>query len=170
MIVVADSGPLYYLILLEHIDLLRRFYGHVLVPEPVAMNCPLPAHQPSCGSESRTGPPGSMRRVPPVAVSTITDDLDLGERAAIRAMRLSATRSFFPPAPFQGGLPMSFFRPIRSGSAITPGACEGSSETASIRRWRACSCTRPAQCQKTPRVQRGQEVQLRRFSTGDWTR
>lgn len=36
MIVVADSGPLHYLILLEHIDLLRRFYGHVLVPEPVA--------------------------------------------------------------------------------------------------------------------------------------
>jgi hypothetical protein len=27
MIVVADSGPLHYLILLEHIDLLRRFYA-----------------------------------------------------------------------------------------------------------------------------------------------
>jgi predicted nucleic acid-binding protein len=36
MIVVADSGPLHYLILLEHIDFLRRFYGHVVVPEPVA--------------------------------------------------------------------------------------------------------------------------------------
>ena len=36
MIVVADSGPLHYLILLEHVDLLRRFYGQVLVPEPVA--------------------------------------------------------------------------------------------------------------------------------------
>jgi len=36
MIVVADSGPLHYLILLEHIELLRRFYGQVLVPEPVA--------------------------------------------------------------------------------------------------------------------------------------
>jgi hypothetical protein len=31
MIVVADSGPLHYLILLEHVDLLRRFYGQVLV-------------------------------------------------------------------------------------------------------------------------------------------
>jgi predicted nucleic acid-binding protein len=31
MIVVADSGPLHYLVLLEHIDLLRRFYGQVLV-------------------------------------------------------------------------------------------------------------------------------------------
>jgi predicted nucleic acid-binding protein len=36
MIVVADSGPLHYLILLQHIELLRRFYGQVLVPEPVA--------------------------------------------------------------------------------------------------------------------------------------
>ena len=30
MIVVADSEPLHYLILLEHVDLLRRFYGQVL--------------------------------------------------------------------------------------------------------------------------------------------
>ena len=36
MIVVADSGPLHYLILLEHVDLLRRFYGQVLLPEAVA--------------------------------------------------------------------------------------------------------------------------------------
>jgi predicted nucleic acid-binding protein len=36
MIVVADSGPLHYLILLGHADLLQRFYGEVLVPEPMA--------------------------------------------------------------------------------------------------------------------------------------
>ena len=36
MIVVADNGPLHYLILLQHIDLLQRFYGQVLVPEPVS--------------------------------------------------------------------------------------------------------------------------------------
>lgn len=36
MIVVADSGPLHYLILLEQIELLQRFYGQVVVPEPVA--------------------------------------------------------------------------------------------------------------------------------------
>jgi predicted nucleic acid-binding protein len=40
MIVVADSGPLHYLILLGHVDFLRRFYGQVLVPEAVA-------HEPS---------------------------------------------------------------------------------------------------------------------------
>ncbi len=31
MIVVADSGPLHYLVLLDHVDLLRRFYTHVVV-------------------------------------------------------------------------------------------------------------------------------------------
>ena len=31
MIVVADSGPLYYLILLKHVEFLRRFYGQVVV-------------------------------------------------------------------------------------------------------------------------------------------
>ena len=36
MIVVADSGPLHYLILLEQVDLLRRFYGQILVPQAVA--------------------------------------------------------------------------------------------------------------------------------------
>ena len=36
MIVVADSGPLHYVILLKHIELLQRFYRQVLGPEPVA--------------------------------------------------------------------------------------------------------------------------------------
>ena len=36
MIVVADSGPPHYVILLKHIELLQRFYRQVLGPEPVA--------------------------------------------------------------------------------------------------------------------------------------
>jgi len=35
MIVVADSGPLRYLILLEQTELLSRFYDQVVVPEAV---------------------------------------------------------------------------------------------------------------------------------------
>ena len=49
MIVVADSGPLHYLILLEQIELLRRFYGQVLVPDAVA------------GELSATGAPALVR-------------------------------------------------------------------------------------------------------------
>jgi len=36
MIVVADSSPLHYLILLEQTDLLRRLYEEVLIPNAVA--------------------------------------------------------------------------------------------------------------------------------------
>jgi predicted nucleic acid-binding protein len=84
MIVVADSGPLHYLILLEHIELLRRFYGRVLVPEPVAAELSAAA-APAVVREWMRKPPTwvEVRPVPSDAVSTITDDLDLGERAAI---------------------------------------------------------------------------------------
>lgn len=84
MIVVADSGPLHYLILLEHVDLLRRFYGQVLVPEAVASELSATG-APGIVREWITKPPTwvDVRPVSPAAVSTITDDLDLGERAAI---------------------------------------------------------------------------------------
>src|ERR1700761_2278777 len=35
MIVIADSGPLRYLILIEQIDLLQRLYGNVVIPPGV---------------------------------------------------------------------------------------------------------------------------------------
>jgi predicted nucleic acid-binding protein len=84
MIVVADSGPLHYLILLEHIELLRRFYGQVLVPEPVAGELSAAA-SPAVVRDWMRKPPTwvDVRPVPSDAVAMITDDLDLGERAAI---------------------------------------------------------------------------------------
>jgi len=84
MIVVADSGPLHYLILLKHTELLRRFYGQVLVPEPVASELSA-ASAPAVVRDWITRPPPwvEVHPVPPDAVSTITGDLDLGERAAI---------------------------------------------------------------------------------------
>jgi len=84
MIVVADSGPLHYLVLLEHIELLQRFYGHVLVPEPVAGELSVTS-APAVVRDWMRNPPTwvDVRPVPSDAVSMITDDLDLGERAAI---------------------------------------------------------------------------------------
>ncbi len=84
MIVVADSGPLHYLILLEQVELLQRFYAQVLVPEPVASELPDRA-APAIVREWITKPPTwvDVRPVTSEAVSTVTDDLDLGERAAI---------------------------------------------------------------------------------------
>jgi predicted nucleic acid-binding protein len=84
MIVVADSGPLHYLILLEQVDLLRRFYGQVLVPEAVASELSATG-APGIVREWITRPPTwvDVRPVSSAAMSTIKNDLDLGERAAI---------------------------------------------------------------------------------------
>ena len=84
MIVVADSGPLHYLILLEQVDLLRRFYGQVVVPEAVASELSNAA-APGVVSEWIAAPPSwlEVRLVAPEVLAAITDDLDLGERAAI---------------------------------------------------------------------------------------
>jgi predicted nucleic acid-binding protein len=84
MIVVADSGPLHYLILLEQVDLLRRFDGQVVVPEAVASELSNAA-APGVVSEWIAAPPSwlEVRPVAPEVLAAITDDLDLGERAAI---------------------------------------------------------------------------------------
>lgn len=84
MIVVADSGPLHYLLLLEQVDLLRRFYGLVLVPEPVARELSAAA-APSTVRDWVANPPAwaDVRPVALEAIAGVTDDLDLGERAAI---------------------------------------------------------------------------------------
>ena len=84
MIVVADSGPLHYLILLEQVDLLRRFYGQVVVPEAVANELST-SGAPVVVRDWITAPPSwvEVRPVAPDVVAAITNDLDLGERSAI---------------------------------------------------------------------------------------
>jgi predicted nucleic acid-binding protein len=84
MIVVADSGPLHYLILLGHVDFLRRFYGKVLVPEAVAQELSVNS-TPDIVREWIAVPPSwvDVRPIAPEALAAITEDLDLGERAAI---------------------------------------------------------------------------------------
>jgi predicted nucleic acid-binding protein len=89
MIVVADSGPLHYLILLEQTELLPRFYGQVFVPEAVlreltASKAPQPVR------EWLSKPPVWLRfqSVAPDQLDLVTEDLDLGEREAIALAHL----------------------------------------------------------------------------------
>jgi predicted nucleic acid-binding protein len=84
MIVVADSGPLHYLILLDHADLLHHFYGDVLVPEAVAVELSSPS-APLVVRDWISRAPSwlSVVHVESDQVQAVTDDLDLGERAAI---------------------------------------------------------------------------------------
>ena len=74
MIVVADSGPLHYLILLEQVDLLRRFYGQVLVPQAVA-NELSSSGAPTVVRDWMTAPPSRVE-VRPVA----PDDVEAHRR------------------------------------------------------------------------------------------
>lgn len=84
MIVVADSGPLHYLILLDHTELLRRFYGEVVVPDAVANELSTTG-APRVVRDWILRPPPWLNVVPVAldAVQAVTDDLDLGERSAI---------------------------------------------------------------------------------------
>jgi predicted nucleic acid-binding protein len=84
MIVVADTGPLHYLILIDHAELLHRLYGEVLVPDAVATELGSPS-APTAVRNWLSRPPTwlSVVSVDADRVQEVTDELDLGERAAI---------------------------------------------------------------------------------------
>jgi predicted nucleic acid-binding protein len=84
MIVVADSSPLHYLILLEQPEILRRLYENVLIPDAVAAELRAPS-APRRVSEWMSRPPSWLRtvEVPLEDLVSVADELDLGERAAI---------------------------------------------------------------------------------------
>lgn len=84
MIVVADSGPLHYLILLGQTELLPRFYGQVIVPEAVLRELTT-TRAPQPVREWLSKPPSWLRvqAVPSGQLELITAELDLGEREAI---------------------------------------------------------------------------------------
>jgi len=91
VIVVADSGPPHYLILLDQVDLLHRFYGRVLVPVAVFRELSSGSAPKKVTDWLATVP--AWFRVEPVTlerVAGVTQSLDLGEREAIalaQAMR-----------------------------------------------------------------------------------
>ena len=89
MIIVADSAPLHYLILLDLPDLLPQLYGDVLVPTAVVREL------------SGGGAPKKVREwlgavpvwlqiksVAPEHTAIVSDELDPGEREAIALARL----------------------------------------------------------------------------------
>jgi predicted nucleic acid-binding protein len=84
MIVVADSSPLHYLILVGEADLLRQLYGDVTVPDAVAAELTRPASPPIVATWV-SAPPSwvTVKTVAPEEIASIPETLDLGERAAI---------------------------------------------------------------------------------------
>lgn len=89
MIVVADSGPLHYLILLEQTELLPRFYGAVIIPEAVFSEL-TNASAPQPVRDWLAEPPSWLRvqSVPSNQRHLVTDELDPGEQEAIALAHL----------------------------------------------------------------------------------
>ena len=89
MIVVADSGPLHYLILLDQTELLPRLYGQVIVPEAVFKEL-TSGRTPQPVREWLSKPPSwlHVQAVPFSQLELVADDLDLGEREAIALAHL----------------------------------------------------------------------------------
>ncbi len=83
MIVIADSSPLHYFILLKHAEVLQKLYGRVIVPEAVVRE--LKAQKtPEVVRQWMMGPPDWLE----VRQVTVPEDLalaklDAGEREAI---------------------------------------------------------------------------------------
>jgi len=92
MIVVADSAPLHYLILIDQVSLLPAFYDQVFIPEEVFRELSAVA-APGEVSEWLSNHPRWLHRaqVSEEELGPISDELDLGEREAVAlAERLHA--------------------------------------------------------------------------------
>jgi predicted nucleic acid-binding protein len=89
MIVVADSGPLHYLILLEQTELLYHFYGQVIVPEAVLRELTVDK-APHPVKSWLSKPPSWFRvqSVPSDQLTSFTAELDPGEQEAIALAEL----------------------------------------------------------------------------------
>jgi predicted nucleic acid-binding protein len=84
VIVVADSAPLHYLILLDLADLLPKLYGDVLIPSAV-VNELTSAGAPAKVQGWLAAAPVWLRieAISPECTRAVSDVLDLGEREAI---------------------------------------------------------------------------------------
>lgn len=81
--VVADTGPLRYLVLIGHVDVLPRMFGGVSIPATVAGELCHP-HSPDTVRAWATGPPPWLTVHPdPAQPAAELRRLDPGERAAI---------------------------------------------------------------------------------------
>jgi predicted nucleic acid-binding protein len=81
-VVVADTSPLNYLVLIGEVDLLAQLYGEVLIPDIVARELGDSEAPPAVVQWASRLPPWIDVRPTPVAAERL-ERLDAGERAAI---------------------------------------------------------------------------------------
>ena len=88
MIVVADTGPIHYLILIEAIAILHPLYDSVLVPQTVFEELNSGGAPEAVRAWMKYPPVWFQNRPDPVSDPPLNERLDPGERAAI-ALALS---------------------------------------------------------------------------------
>lgn len=88
MIVVADTGPIHYLILIEAIDILHPLYDSVLVPQTVSEELKIDSAPEAVRAWMKHPPVWFQSRPDPISDPPLSEKLDPGERAAI-ALALS---------------------------------------------------------------------------------
>jgi predicted nucleic acid-binding protein len=83
MIVISDTSPLCYLLLIDAIDLLPDLYGCVVIPPSVQAELADPK-SPAIVQAWIAHPPNWLNiRTPTLPMTTALDELDAGEQAAI---------------------------------------------------------------------------------------
>jgi predicted nucleic acid-binding protein len=91
-IVVADAGPPHYLVLIDHIELLPRLYGKVILPDLVRDELGAPQAPAQVRAWLASSPPWLESRSAPASEKALPPKLDSGERAAIAlAIELGAS-------------------------------------------------------------------------------
>jgi len=89
MVVVSDATPLHYLILIDEIDLLRKLYGAIVIPNAVVGELSRP-QTPTKVREWMSALPRWVKVVLPRSFDLPFPDLGLGEREAISIAQTSA--------------------------------------------------------------------------------
>ena len=83
MIVVADTSPINYLVLIEEIDVLAKMYGRIVIPPAVRDELLRPSAPATVRAWMSQSPTWMEIRVPANASDASLAELDPGERDAI---------------------------------------------------------------------------------------
>jgi predicted nucleic acid-binding protein len=83
MIVVADTSPLNYLMLIEQVDVLPKLYGSVVIPIAVREELLVPLAPPPVRHWIESAPDWLEVRDPGTITLSFESKLDVGEREAI---------------------------------------------------------------------------------------
>ncbi len=82
-LIVADTSPLIYLVLIDHIDILPRLFETVLIPEAVHTELSHPLAPAPIQAWAASPPPWLQVKQVPTVAQDVLRPLDAGERAAI---------------------------------------------------------------------------------------